>query len=116
MALLSRVSLFVIQHLHWLHPPDQDPLLPQLPLCVVLGADLEEEVHELLEWLRLARHDESDDVHEQTSLRVAIKHYGEDLLLRGCQTAGSTGRGSRNGMSAPWSRSSVRRCPSPEPA
>jgi hypothetical protein len=81
MALLSPVSVFVSQHPPRLRSPDQDPLLPQLSLCVMLGTDFEEEVHELLQRLRLARHDESNDVHEQTGLRVAIKHYGENLLL-----------------------------------
>lgn len=47
----------------------------------MLGAHFEEKVHELLQWLGLAGHDKSDDVHEQTGLWVAIKHYGENPLL-----------------------------------
>jgi hypothetical protein len=61
--------------------PDQDPFLPQLALSVVFRTYFEEEVHKLLQRLRLAGHDESDDVHEEAGLRVAIKHYREDPLL-----------------------------------
>lgn len=64
------------------HAPDQYPLLAQLALGVVFGAHLEEEVHELLQRLRLARHDKADDVHEQAGLRVAVEHDGENLLLQ----------------------------------
>lgn len=46
------------------HAPDQYPLLAQLSLCVVFGAHFEEKVHELLQWLGLAGHNKSDDVHE----------------------------------------------------
>lgn len=67
-----------------MHLPNQYPLLTQLALRIVLGADLEEEVHEFLQGLRLARHDESDNVHEEACLRVAIEHDGEDLLLWTC--------------------------------
>jgi hypothetical protein len=73
--------------------PDQDPFLAQLSVRVVLRANFEEEVHELLQRFRLAWHNESDYVHEKASLRVAIEHYGEDLLLRGCQTAVSNKAG-----------------------
>lgn len=64
-----------------LYAPDQYPLLAELALGVVLGADLEEEVHELLEGLGLAGHDEAYYVHEQAFLGVAVEHDGEDLLL-----------------------------------
>ena len=67
-----------------MHLPNQYPLLTQLALSIVLGADLEEEVHEFLQGLRLAGHDESDNVHEEAWLRVAIEHDGEDLLLWSC--------------------------------
>lgn len=61
---------------------DQYPLLAQFSLSVVLGADLEEEVHEFLQRLRLGWHDEAYYVHEQTGLGVSIEHDGEDFLLR----------------------------------
>jgi hypothetical protein len=77
------------------HPPDQDPLLSQLSLCIVLWADFEEEVHELLQRFRLARHDESDNVHEEACLWIAIEHYGENLLLRVCQMASSNRAGQK---------------------
>jgi hypothetical protein len=67
------------------YPPNQYPFLPELALGVVLRADLEEEVHKLLQWLRLAGHNESYYVHEKPGLGVSIQHYGEDLLLRDCQ-------------------------------
>jgi hypothetical protein len=67
--------------------PNQDPFLPQLPLCVVLRTYFEEEIHEFLQRFRLAGHYETNNVHEKATLGVAIEHYGEDLLLRGCQTA-----------------------------
>jgi hypothetical protein len=72
------------------HPP-----LSQLSLRIVLRADFKEEVHELFQRFRLARHDESDNVHEKACLRIAIEHYGEDLLLRGCQTASSNVAGQK---------------------
>jgi hypothetical protein len=61
--------------------PDQNPFLAQLALGIVFRAYFEEEVHELLKRLRFAGHDESDDVHEEAGLRVAIEHDREDLLL-----------------------------------
>lgn len=64
-----------------MYTPDQDPLLPQLALSIVLRAHLEEEVHELLEGLRLAGHDESYYVHEKTGLCITVQHDGQDLLL-----------------------------------
>lgn len=80
MALLLNISASLSQH-KCDYAPDQNPLLAQLAVSVVLGADLEEEVHQLLQLLRLARHDESYYVHQQTLLGVAVQHYGEDLLL-----------------------------------
>ena len=67
-----------------MYTPDQDPLLPQLALSIVLRAHLEEEVHELLERLRFAGHDESYYVHEEARLGVAVEHDGQDLLLLCC--------------------------------
>lgn len=78
---------------HCVDAPDQDPFLPELALGIVLGADLEEEVHELLQWLRLAGHDESNNVHEKAGLRVSIEHNGEDPFLCGCQTTDSSKAG-----------------------
>jgi hypothetical protein len=75
-----RQSIF-LHRISSIDAPDQDPFLPQLALGVVFRAHFEEEVHELLQRLRLAGHDESDDVHEEAGLRVAIEHYREDLLL-----------------------------------
>lgn len=82
-----RVSTNSHHQFQRIHAPDQDPLLSQLALGVVLRADFEEEVHELLQRFRLARHYESDDVHQKARLGIAIEHDGENLLLRGCQTA-----------------------------
>lgn len=84
--------------------PDQNPLLAQLALSVVLRAYLEEEVHELLERLRFAGHDESYYVHEKAGLCVAVEHDGQDLLLCGgqpccCSAAGRAPCGRRTMVS-----------------
>jgi hypothetical protein len=64
-----------------MYAPDQDPFLSELPLGVVLRADLEEEVHELFQRLGLAGHHKAYYVHEKACLGVTVQHYGEDLLL-----------------------------------
>lgn len=60
--------------------PDQDHLLLKLPLSVQLRADLVVEIEKLLERLRLGRHDEADDVHQQLGHGVAVEHDGQDAL------------------------------------
>lgn len=70
-----------LQRSSTVNAPDQNPLLSQLALSIVLRAYLKEEVHELLERLRFAGHDESYYVHEKASLSVAIEHDGQHLLL-----------------------------------
>src|SRR4051812_26425607 len=70
----------------YIYAPDQYPLLSELALRIVLRAYLQEEIHEFLQRLRLARHDESYYVHEEAGFGVAVQHYGEDLLLSDCQT------------------------------
>ena len=60
--------------------PDQDHLLLKLPLRVQLRADLVVEIEKLLERLRLGRHDEADDVHQQLRHGVAVEHDGQDAL------------------------------------
>jgi hypothetical protein len=64
-----------------MYTPHQDPFLSELPLGIVFGADLQEQVHQLLQRLRLAGHDESYYVHEEAGLGVAIHAYREDALL-----------------------------------
>ena len=55
-------------------------------------ADFQEQVHEFLEGLRLARHDESYYVHEEAGLGVAVEHYREDPFLCDGQDLLSRGR------------------------
>lgn len=112
MCSLARIRSVLVDRIEWrylctisrwqallqdMYVPHQDPLLPQLALRIMLRAYFEEEVHELLEGLRLAGHDESYYVHEEARLCVAVQHDGEDLLLFGGQTLCSTGAGFGSG-------------------
>lgn len=59
--------------------PDENHLLLELA-GIVLGADLIVEIEQLLEGLRLGRHDEADDVHQEGRHGVAVEHDGQDAL------------------------------------
>jgi len=71
----------LLPSISFIYAPHQYPFLSQLALRIVLRAHLKEEVHQLLELLRLGGHDKSYDVHEEAGLRVAVEHDREDLLL-----------------------------------